>query len=137
MTAAILARLLAEKYRDDPDARRLAELLQPVAPGQRRPETRARRGERDVLIVGAVDAFYTDMAPYTAVKTFHADWTRYASTVWPRERNLSDCPARLIGTPRASFWELLQLEDRVLSASRILQVIENAQCGLQRAGGIR
>jgi hypothetical protein len=135
--AAHLAAALARRYADDADARKLAELLQPVEPGQRRPETRARRGERDALIVEAVLTHYGDMTTSAAAKAMCTDWNRYAASSWPRERDLPECPARLIGTVRECFWRLLKIEDRALGWSRIAQLIEIARSDFQRARGIR
>ena len=91
--------------------------------GQRRPSTMARLAERDALLRRAADQFFPGPNTSHQARELHTAISRYASSSWPRERELVTCPARHDGTINGAAWELLSLGDRVLSERQIRKIL--------------
>ena len=118
-------RAVAEGFRAylSGDADSLDDALgQRRAPGERRPSTKAMHRARDALLREAAAEFFPARRPSPA-RELHKAITRYAATGWLRECHLAACPAHREGTVQAVAWAVLKLENRVLSAKRIREVL--------------
>ncbi|WP_375764117.1 hypothetical protein ACE10X_07025 [Bradyrhizobium sp. Pha-3] len=82
-----------------------------------------RFAERDALIVGVRSRFFHNRADLDAAHEIAAGLNRYASTAWLRDRSAQTCPARIAGTEKGAFWQILKVVDRPLSAERIRKIV--------------
>ena len=100
----------------------IALAVQP-GPGQRSAATTLRATERNALLRRAADQFFADRKPTQQAHELHRAITRYAASSWPREKHLVSCPYRHAGTVQAFAWEILCIDDRVLSERRIRTIL--------------
>jgi hypothetical protein len=91
-------------------------------PGQRSPQTQAMLVRRDDLVRKA-SVQYHGLSANAVAKAMHRAWSRYATSSWPRERGLGDVPPRIDGKPEALFWQIMRIEDRVLSERSIRRIL--------------
>ena len=93
-------------------------------PGQRRPSTLARLAARNALYRQAAREFFPDLTPTRQAREIHRAFSRYEASAWRRDKGVHvTCPERLIGTPQALVWEILNLIDRVQSERHIRQIL--------------
>ena len=91
--------------------------------GHRRPSTMARIAERDALLRRAANQFFPGPNTSHQARELHTAISRYAASSWPRERERVTCPDRRTGTIQGAAWEILSLDDHVLSFERIRKIL--------------
>ena len=94
-------------------------VLPPPLPGQRSWATREALTTRDNLVRAAARWLFPDAPAAVQARELAQVMNRYATSSWPRERALDDCPPRHIGRPQEFCWRALKIWDRQLSAARI------------------
>lgn len=93
------------------------------APGQRSAQTQAEIAQRDELVRKLAADYFPDLRSHPAAVALHRQWARYASSSWPRERMLDDVPPHRVGKPEGTFWQIMRLQDRVLSERSIRKIL--------------
>jgi hypothetical protein len=106
----IIVRVPAAQRRDPGFAQRLGSFLAEDAA----PSARLRR--RNDLI-RELATRYTGDRKARAVALL-ADANRYAATAWRRHRQLTRCPAELLGTDRELLWLLFKQNDHIPTSWR-------------------
>lgn len=86
------------------------------------PLSRAERlAARDTAIRAALANHYGDLPLTVAAKSLSADWTRYVSACWPRERDLAEVPGD--DPKRAALHKITRFNDGdSLSARQIANI---------------
>lgn len=95
------------------------------APGTNWRRERAR-GRRNGHVLAAAEA--SGETP----RQLAARWRRYASTGWPRHRNLDEVPSSLIGKPEAHLWFAMKADpahDPVALSDRQIARLVKANAG--------
>ena len=92
-------------------------------PGQRTIATTAKTKRRDELLRRTAADFYPGHSPTVAAHEIYKIWSRYAESAWPRERIASDVPINRIDTPQFYIWQIMRLQDHVLSERTIRLVL--------------
>lgn len=93
------------------------------SPGQRSQQTQVIIARRDDLVRKLASDHYGAMRSHPAAIAICKQWSRYAASAWPRERLRTEPPPHRIGTPEALFWQIMKLQDRVLSERSVRQIL--------------
>lgn len=92
-------------------------------PGQRSAGTVRMLERRVGLVRQAATDHFPGLKPSAAAHRIFRAWSRYASSSWPRERSSAGVPLHRAGKPEGMFWQLMALQDRVLSERSIRQIL--------------
>ncbi|UGY27177.1 hypothetical protein HU675_0010690 [Bradyrhizobium septentrionale] len=79
--------------------------------------------QRDGLLIEARRKFFGHLNDREASNQLSIGIRRYRSSAWPREQSARACPARIAGTPKGAYWQILSVVDRSLSAERIRRIV--------------
>lgn len=93
------------------------------APGQRTVRTIAKLEERDDAVRQLAAEHYTGLRKHQAAARISGAWAKYASSAWPRERLLDEVPTVRLGKPEATIWQIMKLQDLVLSERSIRRIL--------------
>lgn len=92
-------------------------------PGQRKPSTVAAQLARDDLLRQAAAIYFAGRGPTTAARLLRERWRRYADIAWSREGECEECPGRHVGRLEEFLWQVMRLDERVLSVEWLRRVL--------------
>lgn len=92
-------------------------------PGQRSIQTKAMVARRDELIRRLAADHFRGASCNATAAAIHKAWSRYASSAWPRERGSDAIPVARINRPEFAFWQIMKLQDVVLSQRTIRSIL--------------
>lgn len=95
-------------------------------PGQRSVATTTKKAGRDQMLCDAASTFWPDKPVTFQARRLATAISRYASSAWPRERHLVECPPARIGKIESVAWTILKVDDRVLGWDRIKRIVSGA-----------
>lgn len=93
------------------------------APGQRSLQTQAALARRDEFLRRLASDHFPALSANAAAKAMHRTWSRYAASAWPRERVSPALPVHRINSPEFGFWQIMRMQDRVLSERTIRSIL--------------
>lgn len=93
------------------------------APGQRSSQTQHQITRRDELVKNLASEHYPELRYHPAAVAIRKQWSRYAASAWPRERLGDSVPKHRVGKPEAMFWQIMKIQDRVLSERSIRKIL--------------
>jgi len=75
------------------------------------------------LIIDVRQRFFDDRNVRDASNQIALGHNRYQSGAWLRDRSAAACPARIAEDARGTYWAMLRLVEKSLSAERIRKII--------------
>ena len=93
------------------------------APGQRSSQTQVQMTRRDELVRTLASEHFPELRSHPAAVAIRKQWSRYAASAWSRERLGDSVPKHRVGKPEAMFWQIMKIQDRVLSERSIRKIL--------------